>query len=70
MQIHGAHSHGTLGVPHTHFPEVHVAPGGGRGRTVRGDRSTTAEDINRADAALRSGELRPRTNRSDRGGTP
>ena len=70
LQIHGQHAHGDLGRPHTHHPEVHRSAVTGRGRTDRIARPTTSEDIDRADAALRSGELRHRTNYNDRGGTP
>lgn len=69
LQIHGTHGHGSLGVPHTHYPELHVSPTR-RGRTIRRPRATTAEDINRADEALGSGTMRHRRDRSDRGGGP
>jgi hypothetical protein len=68
MQIHGTHDHAPYGSPHTHLPEVHRDPITGRQYVRRTTQATTASDINRADAALRSGELRHRVNRSDRGG--
>lgn len=61
MQIHRTHDHGGMN-PHTHFPERHQQ------RTVRRSRETTASDIDRADASVRSGDMRGRTNRRDKGG--
>ena len=62
VQIHGTHAHANQ-VPHTHFPVRH--PGGSVNRETR---PTTAADIDRADGLLRSGQMRVRTGRNDRGG--
>lgn len=63
LQIHGAHDHQPHGRPHTHMPEVHKKPDGSAGSTRRGDRATTAEDIDYADQALKSGEMKLREKR-------
>jgi hypothetical protein len=60
FQIHGAHAHQPHGRPHSHAPEVHRRPDGSAGRTKRIDRATTAEDIDYADQALKSGDMRLR----------
>jgi RHS repeat-associated protein len=66
LQIHGTHADNGV-KPHTHVPQVHINRKTGRGRTVRTDRSTTAQDINRADRELREGKMRRRENRNDGG---
>lgn len=60
LQIHGGHDHHPHGRPHTHAPEVHLRPDGTAGSIKRIDRATTAADIDYADRALKSGELRIR----------
>jgi hypothetical protein len=45
-EIHTKGKRGRSGLPHTHDFEVHQAPGGGPGRTVRREgRPTTPEDV-------------------------
>ncbi len=68
LQIHRKHSHGDLTNPHTHYPEDNIVDGNVVSRTRR-SRETTADDINNADNALKSGKMRRRRNRSDRGGS-
>ena len=60
FQVHGSHDHKPYGRPHTHAPEVHQRPDGTAGTTRRVERATTAEDIDFADRALKSGEMRLR----------
>lgn len=71
IQIHQTHTDAKAqgGFAHTHKPEVHTAPDG-TGRTTRTTTSTTADDINQADAALKDGTLRERTSRKDKGDIP
>jgi RHS repeat-associated protein len=68
LQIHGTHNHAGID-PHTHYPEVHIGPSG-RGKTNRMYNPTTAGDIERANEALESGEMRHRNGKQDKGGTP
>jgi hypothetical protein len=66
FQIHNTEGHGTLGNPHTHYPEINT--NGNVGSTVRRDVPTTAQDIDKADDLLRNGTMRERINRKDKGG--
>jgi hypothetical protein len=63
MQIHNKHQHGNQNaVSHTHVPVQHS------GSRERQSRDTTGTDIDTADAKLRAGDLRERTNMKDKGG--
>lgn len=63
FQIHNKHTDAKApGISHTHFPEVH------RQSTTREIRSTSGSDIDKADSLLRSGQMRERLNRGDKGG--
>jgi hypothetical protein len=68
FQIHGNHEHNGMD-PHTHYPEINVSPTG-KGTTQRRDNLTTDIDIERANDALQSGEMRLRIGKKDKGGTP
>jgi hypothetical protein len=68
FQIHGEHEHNGMD-PHTHYPEINIGPTG-RWTTQRRDNPTTDIDIERANEALKSGEMRLRNGRKDKGGTP
>ncbi|MCF7221520.1 RHS repeat-associated core domain-containing protein [Marilutibacter chinensis] len=71
MQIHSSHRDAKAGDvrSHTHTSESHTNPKTGVTRTTRSDaRPTTSDDIDRADAAVRSGEMRQRHSRDDKGG--
>ena len=74
IQIHQNHDHGKLNAAsgigaHTHTPELNTSPGGATS-TKRVDSATTADDINKADAALKDGTMRERTGRKDSGDIP
>ena len=63
FQIHNTHTDAKApGISHTHFPERY------RQRTTREIRSTSGSDIDKADGLLRSGQMRERLNRGDKGG--
>lgn len=63
FQIHNTHSDAKApGGPHTHYPEKHDK------NTTREIKETTGNDMDKADAALKSGDMRERINRQDRGG--
>jgi len=71
MGVHRSHEHGNLGAKsgigaHTHVPKTHAGPNGRQSRK-RVSRSTTHEDIDAADAAVRGGRLRQRVGRQDAG---
>ena len=71
LQIHNTHVDARAGdvQSHTHTSAVHTNPNTGEARTTRSDaRPTTSADIDRADSAVRSGEMRERYDRNDRGG--
>lgn len=56
------------GAPHTHRHIINTDPDTGSSSSRRTPSSTTDDDINYADTALRNGWLRPRQNRRDHGG--
>lgn len=63
FQIHNTHTDAKApGISHTHFPERH------RHSTTREIRTTSGSDIDKADGLLRSGQMRERLNRGDKGG--
>lgn len=63
FQIHNTHTDAkALGISHTHYPMRHSAS------TTREIRVTTGADIDKADQLVRSGVMRERVNRSDKGG--
>lgn len=71
LQIHSSHTDARAGnvQSHTHTSQTHTNPVSGETRTTRSDaRPTTSGDIDRADSAVRSGEMRERSNRQDKGG--
>mgnify|MGYP000414201716 CR=1 FL=1 len=64
LQIHSTHTDGKApGISHTHHPEHHQ-----KSRT-RETTTTSGAWIDEADRRLRSGEMRERRNRRDKGGT-
>jgi hypothetical protein len=65
LQIHDTHPHNDA-QPHTHRPETHIGPNG-EVDVKRTDKPTSAEDIDEADQKVKDGELRPRTDRKDKG---
>lgn len=65
LQIHTSHDHDGVS-PHTHRPEVHEGPGG-EIDVERTTEPTTPADIDEADQRVKDGELRPRTDRKDKG---
>ena len=71
LQIHSSHTDAKAGNvrSHTHLSGSHTNPTTGVTRTTRSDaRPTTSGDIDRADRLLRSGEMRQRNSRDDKGG--
>ena len=63
LQIHNTHTDAKVaGSPHTHFPKTHDRS------TTREIKPTDGADLDKADEALKSGAMRYRTNRKDRGG--
>ena len=71
LQIHSGHKDAKAGDvrSHTHTSQSHADPATGVTRTTRSDaRPTTSGDIDRADKAVKSGEMRQRHNRDDKGG--
>lgn len=65
LQIHDSHADGKE-QPHTHRPETHIGPNG-EVDVNRTSGPTTAADIDEADKRVKDGELRPRTDRKDKG---
>lgn len=63
LQIHNTHADAKApGISHTHFPRRHNQS------TTREIRTTSGSDIDKADGLLRSGQMRERLNRTDKGG--
>jgi hypothetical protein len=63
FQIHNTHAGAKApGVSHAHFPQQHNQS------TTREIRTTSGSDIDKADGLLRSGQMRERFNRADKGG--
>jgi RHS repeat-associated protein len=63
FQIHNTHTDAKApGISHTHFPERHHQS------TTREIKRTSGSDIDKADGLLRSGQMRERLNRGDKGG--
>ncbi len=63
FQIHNTHTDAKApGNPHTHYPEQHDL---NRTREIR---NTTGADLDKADDLLKTGQMRERINRGDRGG--
>ncbi|MDN7134975.1 RHS repeat-associated core domain-containing protein [Pseudidiomarina terrestris] len=63
MQIHNTHTDAKVDTtPHTHSPKVHNQ------NTTREISVTSGADLDKADEALKSGEMRLRANRQDKGG--
>jgi len=63
FQIHNTHTDAKApGVSHTHFPQRHHQS------TTREIKTTSSSDIDKADSLLRSGQMRERLNRADKGG--
>jgi hypothetical protein len=64
LQIHNTHTDAkAIGTSHTHFPIRHNSS------TTREIKTTTGSDIDRADRMLKSGAMRERAGRSDKGGS-
>jgi RHS repeat-associated protein len=64
MQIHNTHTDAKVDAnPHTHSPQVHSQS------TTREISATTGADLDKADQALKSGAMRERLNRKDKGGS-
>lgn len=63
FQVHNTHADAKApGLSHTHFPKPHNQS------TTREIRTTSGSDIDNADNLLRSGQMRERINRRDKGG--
>jgi len=64
FQIHNTHTYAkAFGISHTHFPQRHQQS------TTREIKTTSGSDIDKADELLRSGQMRERLNRTDKGGS-
>ena len=63
FQIHNNHSDAKApGLSHTHYPKSHNKS------TTREIKTTTGADIDKAGGLLKSGSMRERVNRNDKGG--
>lgn len=67
LQFHMDHDHDGM-IPHAHYPVVNINPDNGRTSSNRASVEVSSSLINYADEAIKSGVLRPRSNKKDKGG--